>query len=150
MKGILNMLRQDIDKIALKYNKTHRKKYMEELMRVFKPFLENKAYKIKAQVSDPAISKDDIYQDLLINFMHTLKEWNPKRRCSFKTYLMWHNTGNPVRARKRGGINYLFRKDRKLYFFTDFDSWAKKNGQIDCAEGETRPTVTLAYYRMCK
>lgn len=144
------MNRIDIDKIALKYHKTHRKKYMEELMNIFKPFLENKAYKIKATVSDPAISKDDIYQDLLINFMHTLKEWNPKRRCSFKTFLIWHNQGNPVRARRRGGINYLFRKDRKIYLFTDFDSWAKKHGHIDCGDDENKGSISLSFYRMCK
>jgi len=143
------MLRQEIDKIALKYYRTHRKKYIEELVRIFKPFLENKSYKIKRTVSDPAISKDDIYQDLVINFIHTLKEWNPKRRCSFKTFLIWHNQGNPVRARKRGGINYLFRKDRKIYLFTDFDSWAKKNGQIDCKDEDKR-TISLSFYRMCK
>lgn len=142
--------RQDIDIIALKYYRTHRKKYVEELMRIFRPFLENKAYKIKRTVSDPAISKDDIYQDLLINFMHTLKEWNPKRKCAFKTYLIWHNTGNPVRARKRGGINYLFRKDRPLYYFTDFDSYAKKNGMIDCSAGEEKSSIHLSFYRMCK
>lgn len=148
------MDRQEIDLYALKYhkvvNRLSKKKYMDKLLNIFKPFLMNKAWKIKRTISDPAISVEDIYQDLAINFMDTLKEWNPKRKCSFKTYLMWHNQGNPVRARRRGGINYLFRKDRKLYFFTDFDSWAKKNGQIDCADGETRPTITLAYYRMCK
>lgn len=148
------MDRNEIDLYALKYhkvvNRLSKKKYMDKLLNIFKPFLMNKAWKIKRTISDPAISVEDIYQDLAINFMDTLKEWNPKRKCSFKTYLIWHNQGNPVRARKRGGINYLFRKDRKLYFFTDFDSWAKKNGQIDCADGETRPTITLAYYRMCK
>jgi hypothetical protein len=110
----------------------------------------NKAWKLKRTISDPAITVDDIYQDLIINFIDTLKEWNPKRRCLFKTYLMWHNTGNPVRARKRGGINYLFRKDRKIYYFTDFNSWAKKNGHIDCDDGENRASVSLSFYRMCK
>ena len=144
------MIRQDIDKIALKYFKTHRKKYLDELIKIFKPFLENKAYKIKSTVSDPAISEKDTYQDLVINFMHTLKEWNPKRKCSFKTFLMWHNTGNPVRARRRGGINYLFRKDRKIYLFTDFDSYAKKNGMIDCGDNESKRDIHLSFYRMCK
>ena len=147
------MNRFDIDKIALKYhtvqNRLSKKKYTEKLIRIFKPFLENKAYKIKRTVSDPAISKDDIYQDLIVNLIDTLKEWNPKRRCSFKTYLIWHNKGNPVRARKRGGINYLFRKDRKIYLFTDFDSWAKKNGMIDCKDEDKR-TISLSFYRMCK
>lgn len=144
------MTRQDIDKIALKYYKTHKKGYIEELIKIFKPFLENKSYKIKRTVSDPAISKEDIYNDLIINFIHTLKEWNPKRKCSFKTYLIWHNIGNPIRARKRGGINYLFRKDRKTYLFTDFDSWAKKNGQMDCDKDEDKKSIRLSFYRMCK
>jgi hypothetical protein len=144
------MNRIDIDKVALKYHNTHKKKYMEELINIFKPFLENKSWKLKRTVSDPAISEKDIYQDLIINFIKILRNWNPKRKCSFKTYLIWNNQGNPVRARRRGGINYIFRKDRKLYLFTDFDSWAKKNGQIDCDDSETKKMIRLSYYRMCK
>jgi hypothetical protein len=148
------MNRQEIDFYALKYhkvvNRLSRKKYMNKLIEIFKPFLMNKAWKLKRQTTDPSISVEDIYQDLVINFIDTLKEWNPKRKCSFKTYLIWHNQGNPIRARRRGGINYLFRKDRKVYLFTDFDSWAKKNGHIDCGDGEDKRTVCLAYYKMCK
>jgi hypothetical protein len=145
------MTRQEIDNIAIKYYKTHRKKYIEELINIFKPFLENKSWKLKRQVSDPAISRDDIFSDLIINFIHTLVIWNPKRKCSFKSFLVWHNIGNPVRARKRGGINYLFRKGKPSYYFTDFDSWAKKNGQIDSNENdEVNQQTSLSYYRISK
>lgn len=148
------MNRHDIDALAIKYhtvkNRLSKRKYMLKLLDVFKYFLKKKAGKLTQQVSDPSISFDDIYQDLVINFIETLNEWNPKRRCAFKTYLIWHNTGNPVRAKKRGGINYLFRKDRNLYYFTDFDSYAKKNGMIDCAAGEEKRSIHLSFYKMCK
>lgn len=148
------MNRAEIDEIAIKYhtvkNRQSKKKYMLKLLDIFKYFLRKKAGMLIRQVSDPSISFEDIYDDLVINFIETLNEWNPKRKCAFKTYLIWHNTGNPVRARKRGGINYLFRKDRPLYYFTDFNSWAKKNGHIDCDDGENRSSVNLSFYRICK
>jgi len=146
------MNKQEIDNLVIKYQKIHKKIYLDKLIKIFKPLLENKAWKLKRTVSDPAVSFDDIYQDLIINFIHTLNTWNPKRKCSFKTFLIWHNSGNPVRAKKRGGINYLFRKGKKIYYITSFEEWSKRNGQRDGDDNDSsiENQGPLSFYRTSK
>jgi len=122
------MTKEDIDKLVIEYKRTHDEKVFEKLLITFKPFLDCKSFKLKRGVSDPAISALDIKQDLIINFLRVIEKWNPSRKCSFKTYLLWNNIGNPTRNKKRGGINYLFRKGKPIYEITSYEDYEVKIG----------------------
>ena len=146
------MTREDIDKLVIEYKETHSEKTFEQLLNVFQPFLSNKSFKLKRGVTDPAISPLDIKQDLIINFLRVIEKWTPTRKCSFKTYLMWNNLGNPVRAKKRGGINYLFRKGKPVYEITSYEDYEVKIGARADENGDDsgRQNKHLSYYRMSR